>query len=595
MKTRTKIIFTILAFFSFVIKSEARTNYIEAVEEIPNVNLYLKINNDEKYISMKKIKNHDTNDLLYSLNPEKDFISENVNAYNYSWLIDLNENLYKEVSKFIYFGYGYQNRTTLNWYIATQYLVWEYVLGTSGEIYFVDDAHNQINLYEEEITAIKNDIAKMYTLPSFVEENSFSTIATLKINEEITFTDNHHVLKDMTIPYIGSSNIVINENKITVSFTEPGQHSLIFTKEFQAEKERQLYKSNDSIVFLSRGTIDSYTGFTYLTILYPSLTINLVDEYNTSLSKEDALYGIYYAPGELYGTFKANEEGKIHLSEIYKGSFYLKELSSPYGFYENSEKIDFKVESDDLNISINKKAILKKVKLRKIVDNDKKIDFSNVTFDIIDTKTNNVYQKITTNDVGEATLNLPYGKFLIRETNTLEGFTKPEDVIIEINENYKEDKYIDIMSEKIKGNIKVQILDENKKLITEKTSFRIKDIKTNSYLLSDNLDIFETNTGSLMLNNLPYGSYILEQVLVPYSYETCESYMFKIENNKETVNINIINKLKEDTETNNIIKDNFSNKIEVPKTGSNEALITLIICVIGLFLGVYICNYNENK
>jgi len=177
----------------------------------------------------------------------------------------------------------------------------------------------------------------------------------------------------------------------------------------------------------------------------------------------------------------------------------------------------------------------------------------------------------------------------------LEGFTKPEDVIIEINENYKEDKYIDIMSEKIKGNIKVQILDENKKLITEKTSFRIKDIKTNSYLLSDNLDIFETNTGSLMLNNLPYGSYILEQVLVPYSYETCESYMFKIENNKETVNINIINKLKEDTETNNIIKDNFSNKIEVPKTGSNEALITLIICVIGLFLGVYICNYNENK
>jgi len=104
-------------------------------------------------------------------------------------------------------------------------------------------------LYEEEITAIKNDIAKMYTLPSFVEENSFSTIATLKINEEITFTDNHHVLKDMTIPYIGSSNIVINENKITVSFTEPGQHSLIFTKEFQAEKERQLYKSNDSIVF----------------------------------------------------------------------------------------------------------------------------------------------------------------------------------------------------------------------------------------------------------------------------------------------------------------------------------------------------------
>jgi len=47
----------------------------------------------------------------------------------------------------------------------------------------------------------------------------------------------------------------------------------------------------------------------------------------------------------------------------------------------------------------------------------------------------------------------------------LEGFTKPEDVIIEINENYKEDKYIDIMSEKIKGNIKVQILDENKTVL----------------------------------------------------------------------------------------------------------------------------------
>lgn len=609
MKTKAKIIFTIITFLSFLIKSEAKTNYIEAVKEIPNANLYLRINNEEKYITLKEIRNQDTNELLYSINPEKEFLNGNLNTYNYFWVIDLDETLFKEVSKIIYYGYGYNERTSINWYVATQYLIWDYVLDESDEIYFVDDEHNKMNLYEEEITAIKSDIEKMYTLPSFVEENFFSTIATLKINEEITFTDKNNVLKDMTIPYIGSSNILVDGDKITVSFTEPGDHSLIFTREFLADRERQLYKSGDSPVLLNRGTIDPYTGFTYLTILYPSLTINLVDENNTSLSKKDAEYGIYYAPGELYGKYKTDEEGKIYLPEIYKGDFFLKELSSPYGFNIDLEKRNFKIESDDLTISINKKAILKKVNLRKnLISEEEKLFGSDTTFDIIDTKTNSIYKKVTTDINGEAQASLPYGEFIIKETNSLEGYTKPDDIKLVINENYNEDAFIDINSEKIKGSIKVEIFDDNNNLVIEKSAFKIKDLTTNSYLLNGNSDLFYTTNGSLTLNNISYGNYLLEEIEAAPNYEKADSYVFKIKDNNETLYIAIRNNyIKEEnvkeenakgeyTKNENIIADNSNyNKINVPKTGSNETLITLIISVLGLILGVYICNYNENK
>jgi len=212
-------------------------------------------------------------------------------------------------------------------------------------------------------------------------------------------------------------------------------------------------------------------------------------------------------------------------------------------------------------------------------------------------QTNKIYKEVTTDSYGKSSFNLPFGTFIIREINSLEDYTKPDDITIEINENYNENDYINITSTKIKGNIKITTFDDKHNPLLEKITFKIKDLNTNTYLQNKESEIYEIINGCLNINNLPYGNYQLEQISSPKNYDLSNNINFKITEDK-TIDISIINKYHNKEENiENIIADNSNTttKIEVPKTGSKETLITLIICVLGLILGVYICNYNENK
>ncbi len=580
MKTAIKTIFTIILFFVGLNISQAATNYIDLESDIINAQVYLKKDGIEQILNIIPIKNYEKNTPLYNISLTNNFTKGYYDVYNYFWILDLNEKDYQNISTIIYFGYGYQDRTDSKWYDITQYLIFEYLAGETSEISFIDSNQNFIEPYNEEINMIKKDIANMYLMPSFIAENN-EPLATLKINEKLTLEDQNNILNELTIPYVHSANINTSGNKITASFSEPGLHSIPLTKEFKANEEAKIYKKGDTLLF-SRGSLNPYTKYIYLNILYPSLDINIKDEYGNTINDKTQV-NIYYAPGELYGEYETSN-GKIHLDEIYKGDFFLKEINTPYG-YLPTKQINFKIESDDLKLDIINKTITKKVTIIK------KSEVNKISvLEITDLKNQKSYF-LKTNNKGLGIINLPYGKYVIHDTNPEKGYITP-DLNFEINENYDENTSIAISSSKIIGTVNINLLDANtQELLKKRASFKIKNVTDGTYLNSGSH--YQVDNGQIVLNNLSYGTYIIETIDIDNYISLNNIYEFQISKNAEIIEVNILSK--EQEENNKINIDTVDRiVISVPKTGSKRNLLTVIICSLILCLGIYICNYDKN-
>ena len=78
------------------------------------------------------------------------------------------------------------------------------------------------------------------------------------------------------------------------------------------------------------------------------------------------------------------------------------------------------------------------------LDDETLIKEANITFSIYD-NSNNLVKKITTNDNGQAKIELTYGKYKIVQENTTLGYKKVKDFYIEINSN--ENKIINLENE----------------------------------------------------------------------------------------------------------------------------------------------------
>lgn len=113
--------------------------------------------------------------VYYFLNPTANFFQGNAYPANIS---NVEEEILKEISRVIYYGYGYKNQNSLEYYAATQYLLFnaykEYT------ITFIDEERNQVNLFQEEIAQIEKNLEKS----EFQLEDFQTTKTTFEIEEE---------------------------------------------------------------------------------------------------------------------------------------------------------------------------------------------------------------------------------------------------------------------------------------------------------------------------------------------------------------------------------------------------------------------------
>ncbi len=84
--------------------------------------------------------------------------------------------------------------------------------------------------------------------------------------------------------------------------------------------------------------------------------------------------------------------------------------------------------------------------------------------------------------------------------------------------------------------------------------------------------------GKIMIENLLEGTYFIEELETVSGYERLEG-LLSVEVKADTVNtFKVTNRL----------------QIEVPKTGTNEFLLTILFASLCLIVGAFICNYDQD-
>ena len=560
-----KILFTCLLMMLFLVcktNCHAEENYIYLGDQIPNLRLYLKTPTTEKYKGMFLIKNRNTGEYVYCIEPGVNLKNGNFKAYQslreLESILGITQEDWDNIRTIGYYGIGYKDRTDIKWYAAAQYLIWEYLLEGKGEIYFVDENNNKIEPLKEEIDAICYDLSRHNLMPSFLHELDGLVF---HVGDTITLTDEYNILEDFAISK-GNFNALVTGNKLTIEFTKAGEESILFRRNMREENIAKIFYAPSSQTVMNRSAAATIYDRAYFYVTSPSLTIIKKDA-QSGAKLANATYEIYYEWGSLYTTVTTNEEGVAYLSEIPEGKYYLKEVQAPYGYKLNTDVINFEVEKDDIVIEATNDLIIREIKIAKYLENaDKSLKLeSNAEFQIFDSN-KNLIDTIKTDKYGIASISLSYGTYIIHQTKGMDGYRYIDDTTFRVDEDST--NFISLKNTQLVGFLEVVKKDtDTLEIINNEAEFKIYDINKNEYIKIDNNDTFKTIDGVLKIDNIPYGEYELIELKAPLSYELAEESIFFTIEGEEKVVLEVTNSkikgtilvIKKDIDTGNIIKD----------------------------------------
>ncbi len=252
----------------------------------------------------------------------------------------------------------------------------------------------------------------------------------------------------------------------------------------------------------------------------------------TSKPIQDVEFGLYNENEEYIEGGKTNSEGIVKFSNLYQGTYKIKEHVANEN-YEKDEAVyevytEYGKETSQIITNTHKKGNLKITKVDK--DDNAKV-LEGIEFDLINSN-KEIVAHLITDENGQAKIdNINIGSYTLKETHTKENYNLCVDNNIEVKWN--ETTEIIIENEKKKGQIQITKQDAEKETIKlEGVEFQIID--------SDNqvVDQIKTNSsGEAVSRKLPIGEYTIKEIDLgdntEYILEQTE-YKTKIEDEKIT-------------------------------------------------------------
>ena len=278
----------------------------------------------------------------------------------------------------------------------------------------------------------------------------------------------------------------------------------------------------------------------------------------------------------LIATAKTDEEGKIKFEHLYSGKYYVKEIEPSQGYQLSDKKYDFDVTESDHTIKIvaksskvtedvNRQAfdIFKGGHIAGTSNNAKPLEGVEFTVklesDVQRMGWDNAptYDVLTTDENGQAcSIELPYGKYRVKETKSAVDYDTADDFFITITKDSREHQpYTNnvVIDEEFQAIIKAVKLDKEsgKTVLLPDTEFKIKALtdcyvdgkkfNAGEYIGYWNWNILEgfytdswktNDQGYVLINEkLSVGEYQLEEIHAPYGYVlNDEPIKFKITN-----------------------------------------------------------------
>lgn len=471
--------------------------------------------------------------LVYCIEPFKLINTKNsYDVYNYNdKKFNLNSDILNRINLIAYYGYNYNNHTDLKWYAATQFLIWQ-SFGLDG-IYF-DDPYtlNKTNDLTNEIKEIENLVNKYNVLPSFANKTlQYSTNKTFKLVDENNVLNSYQILSS-------DIDVTIDNNVMNINTKEDGIYKIKFIKKSPIDNEYLLYYLDGAQSLIAPGKINDINFELTIEVDGGSITINKVDSENKNrleATLKGAIYGLYDSKDNLIEKLVTDEKGIAYIKDLPLGLYKIRELQPSKGYIldENIYEINITKDTKDFTILSNESIIKGKLKINKYYggDNNYRIE-NNATFEIYDSSNNLVGTYKTKNGVIE--LNLPYGKYTVKQVGGINGYKYVKDFDIFIGEE-KTYEYT-LRNEIIKGKLKIN------KYYGEEDNYKLEDDAVfEIYDFNNNLvGTYKTKNGILNVE-LKYGRYKVVQKKGIEGYELSNSFDLFVGEEKE-YSYNLYNK-----------------------------------------------------
>lgn len=373
------------------------------------------------------------NRLVYCIQPDARITSSNYSIYTDFTMSGFTEEEKKQMELIAYYGYGYGNNRTTEYYMATQELLW---LMTSDER-IKWTVGNTDDTEEIDVSAEKNEINRLISkhnvLPSFVNTNQ-----NLVVGEEIELIDTNGVLDNYKITVSNDVNVRTEGNKLYLTVNKVGDYPVTITPKYDnyyGTDKTYIYDDfstrTQTLASFTRPTLTNRGSFIIRSSA--NVEINKKDkDTNEVITNEGIKVKI---KNEDLDEYLSDEyefvDGKINI-QLPRGNYSIEEISSVTPYSLNTEKLNFKIEKEDITKSID----LFNEKMKCLItyitmSGNEKID---ATFNVYDKNYNLVYSGKTVN--GIASIELTYGDYIIKEIEVPNGYIlNDKEIKFSVNDN----------------------------------------------------------------------------------------------------------------------------------------------------------------
>jgi len=267
--------------------------------------------------------------------------------------------------------------------------------------------------------------------------------------------------------------------------------------------------------------------------------------------------------GEVIGTAKTNASGVATFSNLYQGTYKLKEIATNGNYILNTNTFDVFVEYNKTttqNITNDHKK--GSIKINKI-DSETSQAIEGVTFQL-QKEDGTIVGTSTTNNKGEAYFNnIRIGKYKLKEVSTNSNYVLDSstfDVLVEHNKTTTQN----ITNNHKKGNIKINKTDSETSQAIEGVTFQLQ--KEDGAIVGTSTT---NNKGEAYFNNIRIGKYKLKEVSTNSNYILNSSTFDVVVEHNKTTTKNITNEHKRgnlvirkvDKDNNNITLGNVEFKL----------------------------------
>ena len=292
--------------------------------------------------------------LVYCLQPDVRISTSEYILYDFS-RSGYSEEDRKNMELISYYGYRYDGHDSINYYIATQDLLWRFSPDDDIKWTTTNNEYGEVIDVSNEKNEILSLVSKHNILPSFNNSNN-----DILVNGVLELNDDNDVLSNYDLEYDDSLIIEKDNNNIKITPTKEG--------EYKIKLKHKINYDSGTYIFDNFNTLTQMVGiFGAPTLIDGEFSINAknsnINIYKKDKDSKELIYdkGITIKIKDIDNDIYVGEyefiDGVVNI-KLPKGKYRIEELTTS-GNYKLNDGLEFTVDEDNEDIDFyNEKVIM---------------------------------------------------------------------------------------------------------------------------------------------------------------------------------------------------------------------------------------------